>query len=92
MPNIAGLEKVSFLDSSKIMELEELPKHLVVIGGGYIGLEFGQMFRRFGSRVTIVHRGTQLLRREDQDIATEVLKILREDGIKVHLQSRTIRV
>jgi pyruvate/2-oxoglutarate dehydrogenase complex dihydrolipoamide dehydrogenase (E3) component len=74
------------------MELDELPEHLLVIGGGYIGLEFGQMFRRFGSSVSIVHRGDQLLSREDGDIAAEVLKILQEDGIDVYLQSRPVRV
>jgi pyruvate/2-oxoglutarate dehydrogenase complex dihydrolipoamide dehydrogenase (E3) component len=92
VPPLEGVEQVPYLDSTSIMELGEVPEHLLVIGGGYIGLEFGQMFRRFGSKVTIVHRGNQLLSREDQDIAEEVLKILREDGIEVHLQSRTVRV
>jgi pyruvate/2-oxoglutarate dehydrogenase complex dihydrolipoamide dehydrogenase (E3) component len=92
VPPLEGVEQVPYLDSTSIMELGEVPEHLLVIGGGYIGLEFGQMFRRFGSKVTIVHRGNQLLSREDQDIAEEVLKILQEDGIEVHLQSRTVRV
>jgi pyruvate/2-oxoglutarate dehydrogenase complex dihydrolipoamide dehydrogenase (E3) component len=92
VPPLEGVEQVPYLDSTSIMELGEVPEHLLVIGGGYIGLEFGQMFRRFGSKVTIVHRGNQLLSREDQDIAEEVLKILREDGIEVHLRSRTVRV
>lgn len=64
-PPVAGLDRVPFLDSSSIMELEVVPEHLLVMSGGYIGLEFGQMFRRFGSRVTIVQRGKQLLVRED---------------------------
>jgi pyruvate/2-oxoglutarate dehydrogenase complex dihydrolipoamide dehydrogenase (E3) component len=86
-PPVAGLERVPTLNSTSIMELNELPEHLLVLGGGYIGLEFGQMFQRFGSRVTIVQRGDQLLGREDQDIADEVAKILREDGIKVFLNA-----
>lgn len=83
IPNIDGLEKVPFLDSTAIMELKELPEHLVVIGGGYIGLEFGQMFRRFGSRVTIIQKSSQLLTREDPDVAEAVAKILQEDGIDI---------
>jgi pyruvate/2-oxoglutarate dehydrogenase complex dihydrolipoamide dehydrogenase (E3) component len=86
-PPVAGLERVPTLDSTSVMELNELPEHLLVLGGGYIGLEFGQMFQRFGSRVTIVQRGDQLLGREDQDIADEVAKILREDGIEVFLNA-----
>ena len=84
VPPLEGVEQVPYLDSTSIMELGEVPEHLLVIGGGYIGLEFGQMFRRFGSKVTIVHRGNQLLSREDQDIAAEVQKILQEDGIQVN--------
>ena len=60
VPSIPGINQIAILNSSTIMELEEVPKHLLVLGGGYIGLEFGQMFRRFGSKVTIIHRGTQL--------------------------------
>ena len=62
-----------------------MPRHLLVLGGGYIGLEFGQLFRRLGSKVTIVQSGEQLLGREDSDIAEEVAKILKEDGIKIFL-------
>ena len=87
-----GAESVPLLDSSSIMELDELPEHLLVLGGGYIGLEFGQMFRRFGSRVTIVQRAAQLLGREDEDVAEEVLKLLREDGIEVLLNTEAVRV
>ncbi|MGE0882860.1 MAG: mercuric reductase [Blastocatellales bacterium] len=91
-PGVAGSEKVSFLDSSSIMELDELPEHLLVLGGGYIGLEFGQMFRRFGSRVTIVQRAAQLLGREDQDVADEVAKILSEDGVEILLNTSATKV
>ena len=91
-PQLQGLEDVPYLDSTSIMELDVVPEHLLVIGGGYIGLEFGQMFRRFGSKVTIVQRGMQLLKREDTDIAEEVTKILREDGIEVLLETTTSHV
>src|SRR5262245_62386471 len=74
-PAIDGLDSVDALDSTSIMELSALPEHLLILGGGYIGLEFGQMFRRFGSTVTVVQRGSQLLAREDPDVAEEVLKV-----------------
>ena len=90
-PPVAGLDSVPTLDSTSIMELDILPEHLLVLGGGYIGLEFGQMFRRFGSAVTVVQRGKQLLAREDTDIAEEVAKILREDGVEVLLETEALR-
>jgi pyruvate/2-oxoglutarate dehydrogenase complex dihydrolipoamide dehydrogenase (E3) component len=91
-PQIPGLDQVSALDSTSIMELEMLPTHLVVIGGGYVGVEFAQMFRRFGSRVTIVNRDAQLLAHEDQDIADAVAAILREDGLDILLDAQPTRV
>jgi len=92
MPPIEGLNRVPSLDSTSIMELDALPKHLLIIGGGYIAIEFGQMFRRYGSQVTIIERGKQLLAREDSDVADEVYKILREDGIDVKLKTAATRV
>jgi pyruvate/2-oxoglutarate dehydrogenase complex dihydrolipoamide dehydrogenase (E3) component len=86
-PPLEGLDRVAALDSTSIMELAEVPEHLLVMGGGYIGLEFAQMFRRFGSRVTVVQRGTQLLPLEDEDVAGEVLGIMRQDGIEVFLEA-----
>lgn len=83
IPPVKGLDKVSYLDFHSIMKLKELPSHLIVLGGGYIGLEFGQMFRRFGSKVTIIEAGDKFLAREDRDIADEIKSILEEDGIKV---------
>src|SRR5260221_5060266 len=74
------------------MELDNLPADLLVLGGGYIGLEFGQMFRRFGSRVTIIQRTGQLLGREDQDVAEAVLDVMKEDGIDVLLNTEAVRV
>jgi pyruvate/2-oxoglutarate dehydrogenase complex dihydrolipoamide dehydrogenase (E3) component len=92
LPKLPGIERVSVLDSTSIMELDAVPEHLIVLGGGYIGLEFGQMFRRFGSQVTIVQRGGQLLAREDADVAEAVAEILREDGVEVLLESEALRV
>jgi pyruvate/2-oxoglutarate dehydrogenase complex dihydrolipoamide dehydrogenase (E3) component len=74
------------------MELDAVPEHLLVLGGGYVGLEFGQLFRRLGSRVTIVQGGVQLLNREDRDIADAVLEIFRQDGVEVLLGAKAIRV
>ncbi len=91
-PKLEGLQNVPYLNSTSIMELDVVPEHLLVIGGGYIGLEFGQMFRRFGSKVTIVQRGKQLLAREDPDIAEEVANILCEDGIEVLLETSASQV
>jgi pyruvate/2-oxoglutarate dehydrogenase complex dihydrolipoamide dehydrogenase (E3) component len=73
------------------MELAEVPGHLLVLGGGYVGLEFAQMFRRFGSRVTIVQRGAQLLEREDPDVAAAVAAILGEDGVDIQLGTGALR-
>ena len=91
-PPIPGLDTVFSLDNETIMELDHVPEHLVIMGGGYIGVEFSQMFRRFGSKVTIIQHGSQLLREEDEDVADEVLKILRQDGIEVLLNTRTEQV
>ncbi len=91
-PPIPGLETVPVLDSTSIMELDSVPEHLLVLGGGYIALEFGQMFRRFGSRVTILQRGPSLLAREDADISEAVAQIMREDGIDILLNAETTRV
>ena len=92
VPPIDGLKAVPFLDSTSIMELDKVPEHLLVLGGGYVGLEFGQMFRRFGSAVTIVQAGRQLLGHEDPDVAEEVAKILQQDGVEVLLNATANRV
>jgi pyruvate/2-oxoglutarate dehydrogenase complex dihydrolipoamide dehydrogenase (E3) component len=91
-PRLDGLDAVPFLDNVSIMELDALPDHLLILGGGYIGLEFGQLFRRFGSQVTIVQPAKQLLVREDPDIAEEITKILRQDGIEVLLNANPTHV
>jgi pyruvate/2-oxoglutarate dehydrogenase complex dihydrolipoamide dehydrogenase (E3) component len=84
---VDGLDAVPTLDSTKIMELDEVPEHLLVLGGGYVGIEFAQMFRRFGSEVTVVQRGPQLLSREDADVAEAVAEILHGDGVEVLLDT-----
>jgi len=86
-PPLKGLENVPWLDNVSAMELDVVPDHLLVLGGGYVGLEFAQMFRRFGSRVTVIQRGKQLLPTEDADIGDEIAKILREDGLEILLES-----
>ncbi len=85
--HLPGIETVPVLNSTSVMELDTVPEHLLAIGGGYTGLEFGQVFRRFGSQVTIIQRGPQLLPHEDADVAQQVESILREDGIEVLLQT-----
>jgi pyruvate/2-oxoglutarate dehydrogenase complex dihydrolipoamide dehydrogenase (E3) component len=91
IPRIEGLDRVGYLTNATIMELTDLPEHLLVLGGGYIGLEFGQMFRRFGSRVTVVHRGGQILPREDADVAGELQKALEGEGVEFLLNAHTTR-
>ena len=91
-PAIEGLSTVPRFDNESIMELDQVPDHLVILGGGYIGVEFSQMFRRFGSQVTVVQSGARLLAAEDEDVSAEVLKILRQDGIEILLNARTEKI
>jgi len=90
-PPVEGLDGVPTLNSTTVIELDEVPDHLLVLGGGYVGLEFAQMFRRFGSEVTIVERGPQLLAREDADVAEAVAEVLREDGVEMLLRTQARR-
>jgi len=92
IPRISGLSEVPFLDSTSIMELAKVPSHLLVLGGGYVGLEFAQLFRRLGSRVTILQSAAQLLGHEDKDVTDAVASILREDGIQIHLNAGVEKV
>lgn len=92
IPKIEGMDSVEYLDNASIMELDAVPEHLIVLGGGYIALEFAQMFRRFGSRVTVVQKGSRLAEREDEDVSAEIAKILREDGVEVLLEAEARRV
>jgi pyruvate/2-oxoglutarate dehydrogenase complex dihydrolipoamide dehydrogenase (E3) component len=92
IPQIPGIDTVPFLTNSSIMELQQLPEHLIVLGGGYIGLEFGQMFRRFGSRVTIIHRADRIVPREDSEVIEQLQKALKAEGIILELNASTTRV
>jgi pyruvate/2-oxoglutarate dehydrogenase complex dihydrolipoamide dehydrogenase (E3) component len=85
-----GFEKVPYLTNSNIMDVDFLPEHLIVVGGSYIGLEFGQMYRRFGSEVTVIQRGPRLIEREDEDISEAIKKILEDEGIEVRLNAKCV--
>lgn len=89
---IPGADDVPVLDSASIMELDEAPEHLIVLGGGYIGLEFGQMFRRFGSDVTVVQNATRVMTLEDEDVSDEVAGVLRDEGITIMTSAAATRV
>jgi pyruvate/2-oxoglutarate dehydrogenase complex dihydrolipoamide dehydrogenase (E3) component len=92
VPRIEGLESVGYLTNASIMELNEIPEHLIVLGGGYIGLEFGQMFHRFGSKVTVIHQSGEILPREDADVSSELRRLLAAEGIEFVLNAKTTRV
>jgi pyruvate/2-oxoglutarate dehydrogenase complex dihydrolipoamide dehydrogenase (E3) component len=85
IPPIPGLNQVPFLTNSSMMHLDSLPLHLIIVGGSYIGLEFGQMFRRFGSEVTFIEAGPRLIPREDEDVSAAILDILQREGVQVRL-------
>jgi pyruvate/2-oxoglutarate dehydrogenase complex dihydrolipoamide dehydrogenase (E3) component len=92
VPDIAGLDQVDYLTNSSMMDVDFLPRHLVVLGGSYIGLEFGQMYRRFGSEVTIVELGPRLIAREDEDVSKEVAAFLGREGIEVRTNANCLKV
>ncbi|MCH7856251.1 MAG: mercuric reductase [Gemmatimonadetes bacterium] len=92
VPEIPGLESVPWLDNSRILELTEVPEHLIILGGSYIALEFGQIFRRFGARITVVESGSQLVFREDADVAESIKDILELEGIEFCLDSSAVRI
>jgi len=92
IPAIPGLDEIPYLTNSGMMEVDFLPAHLVILGGSYIALEFGQMFRRFGSEVTILQRGPRLIEREDEDVSTAVREILENEGVTVHVNVKITRV
>jgi len=91
-PPIRGLDSVPWMDSARLLDLEELPDHLIIIGGGYVGVEFSQIYRRFGSRVTIIQRGEQLMPREDSDVAQSIQEFLEEEGVNVLCNSEAEEV
>jgi len=92
VPEIPGLSDVPWLDNARILDLDVLPEHLVILGGGYVGLEFGQMFRRFGSAVTILEASDRLVHREDEDVSAAVRDVLEGEGIVVRPDARVARV
>ncbi|MEH1934208.1 MAG: mercuric reductase [Nostoc sp.] len=92
IPSVPGLTEAGFLTSESIMELEYLPEHLIVLGSSYIGLEFAQMFRRFGSSVTVIGQSEQILSQQDPDIAITVQTLLEQDGIEFLLKAKVLRV
>lgn len=92
IPEIEGLDKTGHLDSTSIMELTSVPDHLLVIGGNYIGLEFGQMFRRFGSKVTVIEKSGRIVSREDEDVSEELTKILHAEKIDIHVNASVTKV
>jgi pyruvate/2-oxoglutarate dehydrogenase complex dihydrolipoamide dehydrogenase (E3) component len=92
IPGIEGLNDIDYLTSTSILELDKVPKSLLVIGGNYIGLEFGQMFRRFGSRVTIIERSARIVSREDEDISIEMQKLLELEDIDIQTGSQVVKL
>src|SRR6266478_3042033 len=92
IPPVPGLADARPLTNIELLELDRLPEHLVVLGGGYVGLEFAQAYRRFGSRVTVIEHGPQLLGREDADVAEEVRRLLCAEGVEVLIGAKVLRV
>lgn len=92
IPDIEGLSETKFLTSTSILDLDEIPEHLVVVGGNYIGLEFGQMFSRFGSKVTIIEKSNSIIAKEDEDISTSLTEILQDEKIKILTDSQVTKV
>jgi pyruvate/2-oxoglutarate dehydrogenase complex dihydrolipoamide dehydrogenase (E3) component len=92
VPRMPGIDQVPYLTSVSMMDVDFLPEHLLVLGGSYVGLEFGQMYRRFGSRVTIVEMGPRLIGREDEDVSQAVREILEAEGVEVRLEATCLRL
>jgi pyruvate/2-oxoglutarate dehydrogenase complex dihydrolipoamide dehydrogenase (E3) component len=90
VPEMPGVEQIDYLTNSSMMGVDFLPKHLIIVGGSYIGLEFGQMFRRFGSEVTIIEMAPRLVQREDEDVSAAVLEIVKNEGIHIRLSAKCI--
>jgi len=91
VPDLPGIDRVATLTNTSILELDTLPEHLVVVGGSYVGLEFAQMYRRFGAAVTVVEKAPRLVAREDEDISAAILQILEDEGVAVRLNAECIR-
>jgi pyruvate/2-oxoglutarate dehydrogenase complex dihydrolipoamide dehydrogenase (E3) component len=91
IPKLPGLDQISYLNNSSMMAVDYLPHHLIVVGGSYVGLEFAQMFRRFGSEVTVIEKAPHLIHREDEDTSATVREILEKEGIRIELDAECIR-
>ena len=91
VPDMPGLDRIDYLTNVSILELDTLPRHLVIVGGSYIGLEFAQMYRRFGAQVTVIERGPRLIGREDEDVSAAIREILEGEGIAIHLDAGEVR-
>jgi pyruvate/2-oxoglutarate dehydrogenase complex dihydrolipoamide dehydrogenase (E3) component len=91
IPDIEGLKDIDYLTSTSILELDTVPQHILVLGGNYIGLEFSQMFRRFGSQITLLERGERIMSHEDEDVAHEMTGILEEEGIAIHVKAEATK-
>jgi pyruvate/2-oxoglutarate dehydrogenase complex dihydrolipoamide dehydrogenase (E3) component len=92
VPDFPGVDVVPWMDNVGILELETLPRHLIVVGGSYVGLEFGQIFRRFGSEVTIIEKSSRLVSREDEDVSASIKSFLEKEGMKVRLKAECIHL
>jgi pyruvate/2-oxoglutarate dehydrogenase complex dihydrolipoamide dehydrogenase (E3) component len=92
VPPLPGADRVPFLTNASLMQLERVPAHLVVVGGSYVGLEFAQMYRRFGAEVTVVEMGPRLVSREDDDVSAAIRDILEGEGIRVRLDAECVRL
>ena len=92
IPPIPGLDQVPYLTNSSMMDIDFLPSHLVILGGSYIGLEFAQVYRRFGSEVTVIEFGPRLISREDEDVSHAIASVLKEEGIDVRVDSKMVSV
>lgn len=92
VPPMQGVDQIDYLTNSSMMEVDFLPEHLIIVGGSYIGLEFGQMYRRFGAQVTIIEKGPRVIAREDDDVSQGVLDILRNEGVGVELNAECMTV
>jgi dihydrolipoamide dehydrogenase len=91
IPDIEGVNEIDYLTSTSILELKEIPEHLLIVGGGYIGLEFGQMFKRFGAKVTLLEKGDRLMPKEDDDVCESVTEIFAEDGVDIRIETQVVK-
>ncbi len=92
IPNLIGIKDTEYLTSTSLLELEEVPKHLIIVGGGYISLEMGQMMSRFGAKVTILERGKTLLPKEDDDVCEVITEVFKKEGIEIHTDAEVIAI